>query len=309
MWEMFKDQVIRAQDRHTQNLQKMFKEALGVCCICLFTYLFAVNAAATLRVARDRLTGTVGQSVLLPASYTDSDSHGYLRITWTKAGSRIADFRCPSDRSGNFDGCHQTIPIPDHYKHRAVFFLENASLLLRDLQISDSGVYELSIGHSTGMEKGSLNLTVQPSTRDTPGTTNRTDMGHKIGSHSRLEFILPPVGIAVIAIFLLLTVKMRRGCKQAQEQTEKRNTAEDHQKSQERAGALYAELQWPQHTKEKRKIHFPKETVEGATVQNTDFINDNSAVLRAEMPSGTNEEKMHVSGMKTKNVRNKKLRK
>ncbi|XP_072920578.1 uncharacterized protein [Hemitrygon akajei] len=179
--------------------------------------------AVTLTVHQDQMNGTVGQAVLLPTSYTDPDSHGYLRITWTKAGRRIADYRCPSSRNGNFAECAQTMLTDDHYKHRTVLFPENASLLLRDLQISDSGIYELSISHSAGTESRSLKLMVQPDTSNRTSwysqkesdTDNEPSLG--IGIHLRY------IGLVVFVIFLYWIVKSHGGCKQTQAQTEKPN--------------------------------------------------------------------------------------
>ncbi|XP_072113448.1 uncharacterized protein [Mobula birostris] len=176
--------------------------------------------AVTLTVHQDRMNGTVGQSVPLPTSYTDPDSHGYLRITWTKAGRRIADYRCPSSRNGTLAGCAQTRLTDDHYKGRTVLFPENTSLLLRDLQISDSGIYYLSIGHSAGTESRSLKLMVQPDTSNRTSWYSQkewdTDNGPLLGIGINLRYI----GLVVYVIFLYLIVKSHGGCKRTQVQRE-----------------------------------------------------------------------------------------
>ncbi|XP_078271992.1 uncharacterized protein LOC144602728 [Rhinoraja longicauda] len=97
---------------------------------------------------------------------------------------------------------------PDPYKHRAVLFPGNASLLLRDLQINDSGIYELSISHSTGTEGGSFNLTVQ-----SDGTSK--EQAAAVGTKVRY------VGLVIFFIFFCLIVKAHGGCKRTQAQREK----------------------------------------------------------------------------------------
>ncbi|XP_038672975.1 hepatocyte cell adhesion molecule-like [Scyliorhinus canicula] len=197
-----------------------------VCAVYLFTCnLFALTAAVTLRVNQDSVNGTVGQSVLLSASYTVSDSDGYLRITWIKTGTRIVQYKC-LPKSDNTERGYYT--ISDHYKHRVEFPPENASLLLKDLQFNDSGIYELTIADSGGTRTTKLTLTVQPQ------SGSRMDAKRT----SVLEVILPPVGLAVFLIVLCLIVKMRRGCKRTQKQTGERNDPEDSRIS----GILYRKI-------------------------------------------------------------------
>ncbi|XP_072886356.1 contactin rig-6-like isoform X1 [Hemitrygon akajei] len=242
-------------------------------------YTLNPPVAVTPEVHSERLNGIVGQTVHFPACHKVSDIQGYLRIKWNRAGKEIVDYRCPSNRRHSFAGCSQRNTNPDQYEHRTAFSLANASLLLRDLQISDSGVYELAISHEKGTEICSFDLTVQLHDRTDTGsrnktgngiyTGNRTDTANEKSSQSTLAFILPAVGIAIIIISLHFSMKMRRGCNQAQEQAGKLSSTLDHQKTQEQAGTPYAELQWPECTKEKTNIRFPKETVEYATVQST----------------------------------------
>ncbi|XP_043534034.1 uncharacterized protein LOC122541378 isoform X3 [Chiloscyllium plagiosum] len=136
-----------------------------MCGACLFAFNpFALLAAVTLRVSQDSVNGTVGESVLLAVSYTVSDPGGYLRIRWTRAGIRMVDYRCISDRDNSLSGrCHY-LPVPGDYKHRVVLFPENASLLLQHLHFNDSGIYELSVSHSEGTETAKITLMVQNTT-------------------------------------------------------------------------------------------------------------------------------------------------
>ncbi|XP_072920459.1 HEPACAM family member 2-like [Hemitrygon akajei] len=208
-----------------------FAKPSGVRGLGFLTCLSAVNAALILRVHQDRVNGTVGQSVLLPVSYTDPDPRGYLRIIWTRTAHVIIQHT----RFSGKDGDHRSrthITISDPYKHRAVLFPKNASLLLNDLQVNDSGIYELSIGLLRGMEKRSMTLTVWPDTTDGADTRNRNDTGNQNyiwnGSDTLdttdtdkkqipFEANARYVSLVVIFIFLCFTVKTCRGCGRAQE--------------------------------------------------------------------------------------------
>ncbi|XP_038672983.1 uncharacterized protein LOC119976509 [Scyliorhinus canicula] len=158
---------------------------------------FALIAAVTLRVNQDSVNGTVGQSVLLSASYTISDSDGYLRIKWTKSGVRIVDYRCISKRDDRHTERCQFMSASDDYRHRAVLFPENASLLLNYLELNDSGDYELSVSHSTGTKSASLMLTVRPD----------ADKKRTPGIEAKIRYL----SLIVILIFLCFTVKTQRG--------------------------------------------------------------------------------------------------
>ncbi|XP_072892506.1 uncharacterized protein [Hemitrygon akajei] len=180
------------------------------------------KAALTPRVHQDRVNGTAGQSVLLPVSYTVPDPHGYLRITWTRGGnaSVCVEYTCFPGQECHLNDGRSFITVSEPYKHRALLFPENASLLLRDLQINDSGIYELSISDSTGTEKGSLVLTVR-----SDGTTSQVNRcSTETPATDRTPVIKEEVIIRIVVftatvIILCLIVKMRRVCKGSQEQS------------------------------------------------------------------------------------------
>ncbi|XP_067865344.1 uncharacterized protein [Heterodontus francisci] len=228
----------------------------SVCGVYLFTCnLLARIVAVTLRVNQDSVNGTLGQSVLLPTSYTVSNSGGYFRIKWIRAGTRIVEYRCISERDNNLTGrCHY-LSVPDDYKHRAVLFPENASLLLKDLQFNDSGIYELSIADSIGIEMARLMLTVQSDT----GYGMDTDKKQTPGVEAKVRY----VSLVVIFIFLCFTVKMRGGCKQTQEQTEKEHaTQDDRNSSTSNPAVLYSEIKSSESTGTiGRKIHLTDENI------------------------------------------------
>ncbi|XP_072888947.1 uncharacterized protein [Hemitrygon akajei] len=252
-------------------------EAPGVCGLCLFTYLSAVTAALALRVHQDRVNGTAGQSVLLPVSYTVPDPHGYLRITWTRGGnaSVCVEYTCFPGQECHLNDGRWYITVSEPYKHRALLFPENASLLLRDLQINDSGIYELSISDSTGTEKGSLTLEVRPATE------NAIDIGSGINAGitaatDRLpvnEVIIPPVVLAAAVIILCLVVKTRRVCKGSQQQKEEQATTQDHWEPQEGGAASYSEVSWTPQANAKREMHLTTEMDVYSSVQESSSAN------------------------------------
>ncbi|XP_048376267.1 uncharacterized protein LOC125446604 [Stegostoma tigrinum] len=191
----------------------------GVCLLALNP--FTLLAAVTLRVDQDRVNGTVGQSALLAVSYNLSDPGGYLRIRWNRAGTRIVDYRCISNRdSRRSELCHY-LPVPGDDKHRVVHFPENASLLLRDLHFNDGGIYELSISHSEGTEMARVILTVRNGTGGGMGSVV-TEAKRAPRAEAKIRY----ASLAVILIFLCFTVKTQTGCNRTQKQTVKKKTAQ-----------------------------------------------------------------------------------
>ncbi|XP_062905758.1 uncharacterized protein LOC134347289 [Mobula hypostoma] len=248
---------------NTARSTMRFTEAPGVCGLAIFTYLSAVTAALTLRVHQDRVNGTAGQSVLLPVSYTVPDPHGYLRITWTGGGnaSVCIEYTCFSGQECHLSDRRSHITVSETCKHRALLFPENASLLLRDLQINDSGIYELSISDSTGTENGSLVLTVR-----FDGTTSQATDRTPVIKVIKNEVIIPPVVFAAAVIILCLVVKMQRVCKGSHKQRAEGRNSQDHREPQAGDGVLYTEVSWTQQTNAKRKMHTSEDTIVYASV-------------------------------------------
>ncbi|XP_059826784.1 uncharacterized protein LOC132394526 [Hypanus sabinus] len=267
-----------------------FAEAPGVCGLCLFTYLSAVTAALTLKVHQDRVNGTVGQSVLLPVSYTVPDPHGYLRITWTRGGnaSVCVEYTCFSGQECHLNDGRTHITVSEPYKHRALLFPENASLLLTDLQINDSGIYELSISHSTGTEKGNLTLEVRSATEIAIDSRSGTNAGITAATDRlpviKNEVIIPPVVLAAAVIILCLVVKTRRVCKGSRQKKEEQATTQDHWEPQEGGAAYYTEVGWTPQANAKREMHPTTEMDVYSSVQESSSANC-LAVLNTERMS------------------------
>ncbi|XP_067830148.1 hepatic and glial cell adhesion molecule-like [Heptranchias perlo] len=148
--------------------------------ISYFISLSASGSRVTVRVDQSEVNGTVNQSVLLPVSYSYSTltlKYSILTIKWFLFPSdtpcaTLTRLNCSltPDKSGyNCSDHQQDGPA---YKHRVHIYPENGSLLLRDLQSNDSGVYVISVsrGGETASE-GNVTLTVYPETASEYSTT------------------------------------------------------------------------------------------------------------------------------------------
>ncbi|KFM03556.1 hypothetical protein AS27_04368, partial [Aptenodytes forsteri] len=119
------------------------------------------NLGVHLNLHQDLVNGTVGQSVLLPVSYRFGGAPRFpVSIAWTYTNSlntliACTLLNCSLGAGGDprlvwsmapwvvLLGCSaKCFPHPT-YRGRAELFPENGSLLLRDLKLSDSGVYSV----------------------------------------------------------------------------------------------------------------------------------------------------------------------
>ncbi|EOB06905.1 hypothetical protein Anapl_08436, partial [Anas platyrhynchos] len=111
---------------------------------------YAAALLPCLEIPQDAVTGTVGQSVLLPVSYRcNSTSCFPLSIRWMFGHTSQVIIACSVRKCSLDDGGAPKIcskkcyPYPAHWG-RVELFPENASLLLWDLRLSDNGVYTVS---------------------------------------------------------------------------------------------------------------------------------------------------------------------
>ncbi|XP_025947107.1 uncharacterized protein LOC112978143 [Apteryx rowi] len=108
------------------------------------------NLALIAEIPQDFVNGTVGQSVLLPVSYKFMNSSRFpLPFEWTfhNRSEPIASctvMNCSLSAEGAPKHCSANHFTRAAYQGRVVLFAENASLLLQDLQLSDSGVYNIT---------------------------------------------------------------------------------------------------------------------------------------------------------------------
>ncbi|NXI69786.1 HECA2 protein, partial [Anseranas semipalmata] len=108
------------------------------------------NLGFLIEIPQDTVNGTVGQSVLLPVSYRFNSTPQFpVAIRWMFGTGSHAIISCsvPScslGAGGAPESCStRCFPAPA-YRGRFELFPENASLLLRDLRLSDSGVYSVT---------------------------------------------------------------------------------------------------------------------------------------------------------------------
>ncbi|KFQ65434.1 hypothetical protein N334_00796, partial [Pelecanus crispus] len=101
--------------------------------------------AVVIKVHQDSINATVGQSVLLPVSYRFSSAPRFpVLIRWKFSNSRdplitCTIQNCSLDAGGAPSSCSENCFPHPTYRGRAELFPENASLLLRDLRLNDSG--------------------------------------------------------------------------------------------------------------------------------------------------------------------------
>ncbi|XP_025963559.2 uncharacterized protein LOC112987746 isoform X2 [Dromaius novaehollandiae] len=145
--------------------------------------LLRLSQAVLIKIPQDLVNGTVGQSVLLPVSYKlSSSSHFPLPFHWTfsNRSERIVTctvLNCSLSAEGTPKHCSAKHFPHAAYQGRVVLFPENASLLLRDLQLKDSGVY--SVTFKQQIQTRRITLTVYSEARaDTDARGGRS--GQKI---------------------------------------------------------------------------------------------------------------------------------
>ncbi|KAM3911838.1 uncharacterized protein RB166_020361 [Leptodactylus fuscus] len=94
----------------------------------------------------DRVNGEVGQSLYLETSYTIRPSISFYAIRWRIEDRAIIHYRvnnCSIDPQGSPTWTTGDLTIYPKYTGRLQFYPLNASLLLHNLQVNDSGNYSL----------------------------------------------------------------------------------------------------------------------------------------------------------------------
>ncbi|CAM2120216.1 unnamed protein product [Caretta caretta] len=118
---------------------------------CWSILLFLGSSHALLiDILQDSVNGTISHSVFLPVSYRLQEPFPFpLSIQWHFSNSlnpltTYTVTNCSVSAEGIPIHCSGNNFIHSEYQGRTVFFPENASLLLQNLQLSDSGVYSIT---------------------------------------------------------------------------------------------------------------------------------------------------------------------
>ncbi|XP_048815667.1 uncharacterized protein LOC125699795 isoform X3 [Lagopus muta] len=178
--------------------------------LLLLLLLLGQNLALLIEVLQDAVSGTVGHSVLLPVSYTVNSSFCFpLSIIWKFGNSSQAIItctvqNCSLDAWGAPKECSALCFPHRSYRHRIEVFPENASLLLRDLQLSDSGVYSVFFQQQNQSRRITLAVHQQHVSTEHP------DKGTKAQDYSHYYTIGVCSLIGLFLLFLLLFM-WRRG--------------------------------------------------------------------------------------------------
>nr|XP_038040172.1 uncharacterized protein LOC119717847 isoform X1 [Anas platyrhynchos]XP_038040173.1 uncharacterized protein LOC119717847 isoform X1 [Anas platyrhynchos] len=156
--------------RRAQQPQAMCpgRRCWGLGSLLLLLLLLGRNLGFLVEIPQDAVTGTVGQSVLLPVSYRCNSSPCFpLSIRWMFGHTSQVIIACSVRKCSLDDGGAPKIcskkcyPYPAHWG-RVELFPENASLLLRDLRLSDSGVCTVSLQHQRQSRHITLTVLEQP---------------------------------------------------------------------------------------------------------------------------------------------------
>nr|XP_025043793.1 uncharacterized protein LOC112546891 [Pelodiscus sinensis] len=173
--------------------------------------------ALLVEIPQDSVNGTVGHSVLLPISYklqtgpfpSPLGIHWYFSntpnplVSYTVTKCSVGTEGIPTRCSGD----HFTHPA---YQGRAELFPENASLLLRNLQLNDSGVYSLTFNGQRQTKHITLTVSephVNPGNPESNGNTG--DGGKPKKNPYLLPGLLVTAGLSLLLVLLLLVFCFR----------------------------------------------------------------------------------------------------
>ncbi|XP_075619888.1 uncharacterized protein LOC142603401 isoform X2 [Balearica regulorum gibbericeps] len=173
--------------------------------------LLGGNLGVLVEIRQDSVNGTVGQSVLLPVSYTLSSASGFpLVIFWTfhNSSDRLitcAVQNCSLSAGGVPSDCSAKCFTHHTYRGRAELFPQNGSLLLRDLQLRDSGVYSVTFRSSHQTWDITLTVHEQCQIPENPGEgIQKPELYYMSGIFSSVFLLL----------VLFICFKWRRGAAQ-----------------------------------------------------------------------------------------------
>ncbi|KAM6057073.1 uncharacterized protein LJ206_015268 isoform 1-T3 [Theristicus caerulescens] len=183
----------------------------GSCTLCSILMLVGGNLAVIVKIHQESIDGTVGQSVLLPVSYRFSAAPRFpVSILWSFANRQVlliacALQNCSLGAGGEPSNCSTTCFTHSMYRGRAELFPENGSLLLRDLQLNDTGVYCVGFRRLQQIWPVTLTVHEQRSSTEHPGA----ELGGGGGTATRIPCYVFRACYCFILLFLQLLFHLR----------------------------------------------------------------------------------------------------
>ncbi|XP_067829904.1 carcinoembryonic antigen-related cell adhesion molecule 4-like [Heptranchias perlo] len=210
--------------------------------------------ALKLDVSLNPVTGTANRSVLLPVSYVSSNPSGYVRMNWDylTGGLPVLSYSA-SHPAASSSTQPQTGYTSERYKHRVLIY-PNASLLIHNLQLSDSGVYQITVTQSQNIIRATINLTVTSA----PVSITPVTAGQSTIESNNLTSLIVTVSVvasvsvlAFICLFLLLLSRRKRKRKERGGAPAVRDDSPAHEKVSipeepwiDTANVIYVEMSW-----------------------------------------------------------------
>ncbi|XP_075752800.1 uncharacterized protein LOC112546891 [Pelodiscus sinensis] len=173
--------------------------------------------ALLVEITQDSVNGTVGHSVLLPISYRlqPGPFPSPLGIQWyfSNTPNPLISYtatNCSVDAEGIPTNCSWNHFTHAAYRGRAELFPENASLLLQNLQLNDSGVYGVTFSGSRQTKNITLTVSELHVNHGNPDSNGNTGDG---GKPKKNPYLLPGLlvtaGLSLLLVLLLLVFCFR----------------------------------------------------------------------------------------------------
>ncbi|XP_077124047.1 HEPACAM family member 2-like isoform X1 [Ranitomeya variabilis] len=174
--------------------------------LCAHVLLIGLSRALNITVPMEPVEGVVGDSVLLPVTYSVPQPPAMLQITWSHENSIVLFSEMTLSGSGEPPALairNEYHIVVGRFQRRVVFYPENASLLLRNIQLNDSGLYTVTFQELN--QSRSMVLVVhgpQSACRDPDSTKHSHDEEEK-GPH-----LVHPLAVrgTCAAIFILVII-------------------------------------------------------------------------------------------------------